>query len=87
MLHLGTVEPLTLELLRTLTNDPMLANNFLVGGTSLSLQLGHRKSVDLDLFTHEPFDGITLLRHLQEHSTCPRINCYKCHFYQCRKRH
>jgi predicted nucleotidyltransferase component of viral defense system len=67
MLHLGTVEPFTLGLLRTLTQDPMLSDNFLVGGTSLSLQLGHRKSVDLDLFTHKPFDSVALLRHLQEH--------------------
>lgn len=66
MLHLESVEPLTLGLLRRLTIDPMLADNFLVGGTSLALQLGHRKSVDLDLFTHNPFDSLALLRHLQD---------------------
>lgn len=30
----------------------------LVGGTSLSLQLGHRISVDIDLFTDLPYDSI-----------------------------
>jgi predicted nucleotidyltransferase component of viral defense system len=29
----------------------------LVGGTALALQYGHRISIDLDLFTEEPFDS------------------------------
>jgi len=34
-------------------------NSFrLVGGTSLSLQLGHRESVDIDLFTDAAYDSI-----------------------------
>ena len=36
----------------------MLADTRLVGGTALSLQIGHRESEDLDLFTTEPFDGL-----------------------------
>jgi hypothetical protein len=35
---------------------PELARFALVGGTNLSLRLGHRKSIDLDLFTNVPFD-------------------------------
>ena len=27
---------------------------YLVGGTALALQIGHRRSVDFDMFTHEP---------------------------------
>lgn len=50
MLHLSTVEPSTLELLRKLQQLPELHNTRLVGGTALALQLGHRKSVDLDFF-------------------------------------
>ncbi|AEE54324.1 hypothetical protein Halhy_6508 [Haliscomenobacter hydrossis DSM 1100] len=34
---------------------------YLVGGTSLALQMGHRISIDLDLFTAEPFDKQALL--------------------------
>lgn len=30
----------------------------LVGGTSLSLQLGHRKSDDIDLFTEAEYDSL-----------------------------
>lgn len=40
---------------------PELDQFFLVGGTALALQLGHRFSVDLDLFTTEPFDKDELL--------------------------
>jgi predicted nucleotidyltransferase component of viral defense system len=35
---------------------PELDKFVLVGGTNLALQLGHRLSVDLDLFTNEPFN-------------------------------
>ena len=50
MLHLSTVESTTLELLKKLQQLPVLCNTRLVGGTALALQLGHRKSVDLDFF-------------------------------------
>jgi predicted nucleotidyltransferase component of viral defense system len=57
-LHLNTVSPLLLDVL----NQLMLANEFnkfrLVGGTALSLQKGHRYSVDIDLFTDEDYDTI-----------------------------
>lgn len=43
----------------------MLANHFLVGGTGLALQMGHRLSVDLDLFTHQPFEAGPLLEALR----------------------
>lgn len=44
---------------------PELKAFFLVGGTNLSLKLGHRISVDLDLFTDAPFDSDALLRTLE----------------------
>ena len=50
MLHYNTIEPATLELLRQLQNIPFLSNTRLVGGTSLALQIGHRKSINIDLF-------------------------------------
>ena len=50
MLHAETVEPSTLDLLKRLQRLSVLANTRLVGGTALALHLGHRKSVDLDLF-------------------------------------
>lgn len=50
MLHLETIEPKTLELLKKLQSLSIFKHSRLVGGTALALQLGHRKSVDLDLF-------------------------------------
>ena len=50
MLSFQTVEPHTLELLRSLMTMPLLSGTRLVGGTSLALQYGHRNSVDLDFF-------------------------------------
>jgi predicted nucleotidyltransferase component of viral defense system len=51
MLHLATIEPHTLGLLKSLMQKEYLKPFVLVGGTSLALQIGHRKSIDLDLFT------------------------------------
>ena len=56
MLHQETVEPRTLELLKRLQAEELLQGFNLVGGTALALRLGHRKSIDLDLFTQEEFD-------------------------------
>lgn len=67
MLYLRAIEPRTLGLLKSILKEPLLANNFLVGGTSLALQMGHRLSVDLDLFTHQPFEAEQLLEKLREH--------------------
>lgn len=50
MLQYQTIEPVTLELLRDLLAIPEFKNLRLAGGTSLALQIGHRKSIDLDLF-------------------------------------
>lgn len=66
MLQLRTVDSRTLGLLKSLMLEPSLADNFLVGGTALALQMGHRFSVDLDLFTHTPFEAGPLLESLQE---------------------
>lgn len=56
MLFTNTVQPNTLSLLKKLMQVPELSKFLLVGGTNLSLRFGHRISVDLDLFTNEPFD-------------------------------
>jgi len=42
-------------LLKRLMQRPELADFALAGGTSLALQLGHRESYDLDLFSREDF--------------------------------
>ncbi|MEA5140762.1 nucleotidyl transferase AbiEii/AbiGii toxin family protein [Arcicella rigui] len=55
MLYTNTVDTKTLDLLKRLMALPVLAKFALVGGTNLSLQLGHRLSVDLDIFSNEDF--------------------------------
>lgn len=56
ILYKQTVVPETWQLLVSLMQITELKQFVLVGGTNLSLQLGHRVSVDLDLFTNTPFD-------------------------------
>lgn len=58
MLQTSTVKKDTLELLRRLQAEPLLAATRLVGGTALSLQIGHRESDDLDLISVEPLDSL-----------------------------
>ncbi len=65
MLQTQTVEPRTLEILNRLMHDSELSRFILVGGTALSLQLGHRMSIDLDLFSNQTFDEKKLLDHLR----------------------
>lgn len=55
MLHQKTVTPQLLELLRQLMQLDSLKKFRLVGGTSLALQIGHRESIDIDLFTDTEF--------------------------------
>lgn len=50
MLHTETVQPALLELLSKIMTDPLFNKFRLVGGTSLALQIGHRQSIDIDLF-------------------------------------
>lgn len=64
MLHLGTVKAETFRLLENLMQDEELSSFSLAGGTSLALLLGHRISIDLDLFTPAPFDAKELELHL-----------------------
>jgi len=60
MLHYETVDADTLDLLRQLQLLDDLAPFLLVGGTSLALQIGHRKSIDLDLFADNNKNEIDL---------------------------
>ncbi len=57
MLYKETVEPETLGLLTDLMGIKELEQFRLIGGTALSLLLGHRASIDLDTCTDLPFDS------------------------------
>jgi predicted nucleotidyltransferase component of viral defense system len=57
MLHLTTIDAGAWSLLQEIFTTEIIKNNFaLAGGTSLALQMGHRKSIDFDLFCPQPFD-------------------------------
>lgn len=64
MLFQSTVENSTLELLKKLMMDEVLNNFVLVRGTALALQIGHRSSVDIDLFSIEAFNESELADYL-----------------------
>jgi len=65
MLHKETVTPGTLDLIQRLMNDQQLNSFYLVGGTALSLRIGHRLSIDIDLFSSADFDGDVLAIYLK----------------------
>lgn len=65
MLYTKTVKDTTLELLKSLMKDDKLNDFVLVGGTALSLQIGHRISVDLDLFSEKVFEAEVLREYLE----------------------
>ena len=66
MLHTETVDGSTLALIKQLQSDPVLKDFVLVGGTALSLQIGHRISIDIDFFTRNEFDVQELLEYLEQ---------------------
>lgn len=68
MLHKETVSTLLLNILHRLQSFPELDEFVLVGGTALSLQIGHRRSIDIDLFTTGTFPSETLPDFLSENA-------------------
>lgn len=69
MLQTQTVEPFTLGLLKSLQEKPYLEEFVLVGGTALALQIGHRRSVDLDFFTLTEYSAEHMFEILQRDFT------------------
>ena len=92
MLHLNTIDDTVNDLLTKLTSSDYLNQFALAGGTSLALQMGHRKSIDIDLFSIEDvnmneislllendFEKITIRRTTPAFIFC-FINSVKCDF-------
>lgn len=57
-MYWNTVSPLLKQVLTDLMQEELFTPFRLVGGTSLSLQIGHRVSVDIDLFTAADYGSI-----------------------------
>lgn len=69
MLHFNTIGPQTLELLKKLQSVTEFNNLRLVGGTALALQIGHRISIDIDLFGQLNIDETFFYQHFREIGT------------------
>jgi predicted nucleotidyltransferase component of viral defense system len=75
MLRTDTLEKKTLELLKKLQTVEVLRNTRLVGGTALALQIGHRISVDLDIFGDIPsFSTNQLIEELTSNNIKSRLD-------------
>lgn len=77
MLRTETVERTTFELLKTLMHDEKLKQFNLVGGTALALYMGHRKSIDIDLFSQLSFNTNDLDKYLINTYNFEILNPYK----------
>lgn len=67
MLQTNTVEKSTLDLLIKLQSIPLLSHLRLVGGTALALQIGHRKSIDLDFFGTIEETGLEIAHEIRQY--------------------
>lgn len=65
MLHSETIEPGTLSVLKKLMALPKLNDFSLVGGTALSLKFGHRKSIDIDIFSNKIFEQKIVIKAIE----------------------
>jgi len=61
-------------LIQNLFSKEYLDDFMLVGGTALALQIGHRKSLDIDLFSCEGFQVEMLLQRLEKDICAMKVN-------------
>jgi Domain of unknown function (DUF1814). len=54
-----------IALIKELQSASLFKEHFLVGGTALTLQLGHRTSTDIDLFTLKEQNAIEIIQYLK----------------------
>ena len=82
MLHKETVSAETLDLIQRLMAEEELSGFRLVGGTALALMLGHRLSIDIDLFSDHPFNAADvadkLLAQYQINNLETDLNTFTC---------
>ena len=63
--HRETIADNVERTLTALQREPLASRFYLAGGTGLALQLGHRRSVDLDFFLGEDFDVDAVVQKIQ----------------------
>jgi hypothetical protein len=52
----NTLSSNSLKFIKKMQSDSLPAGSYLGGGTAIALQIGHRRSMDLDFFTPTPFN-------------------------------
>ncbi len=57
-LYFNTVTPTLRNALEKIMDNPAFNQFYLAGGTALSLQRGHRQSIDIDLFTDTEYGSV-----------------------------
>ena len=77
MLRQEAVVPEMIALIKELQSDSLFKNHFLVGGTALTLQLGHRTSTDIDLFTLKKQSAMAIIQFLNKNYKDVDINIGK----------
>jgi len=66
VLHERCIPIKLLTLILKLENEPIFKDFFLVGGTALALQIGHRKSDDIDLFSQKELQILEIAKYLKQ---------------------
>jgi len=74
MLRQETVVPEIIETIKELQNNPLFNDFYLAGGTALALQLGHRTSTDIDLFSYKEQNFFEISRYFNNNSEKYKIN-------------
>jgi hypothetical protein len=77
MLCTKSVEQRTLDLIRKLMSDDKFNNFNLLGGITLALMIGHRISVDIDLFSTTAFNAPELGDHLTTNYKAEEVQILK----------
>src|SRR5690349_3583153 len=77
MLRTKSVEQGTLDLIKKLMADEKFKAFNLVGGTALALMIGHRISVDIDLFSTTAFNAPQLGDHLTTNYNVQEVQILK----------
>lgn len=81
MLHYNTVTPELKDILQQLMKISELKDFCLVGGTNLSLQLGHRESLDIDFFSCNPFEHKDIIGILKKNFIVSRLETGEFSFF------
>ncbi len=77
MLYTQTVEAGTLDLIKRFMQDEAFKEFRLVGGTALSLYIGHRISIDIDLFCNIDFNSASIGEHLNSNYNSEKTKVLK----------